>query len=84
MGVTRPGEPTSERLHAVVVPDQEVLKARKVVNAGDLLRFEMEGLERGPPGAQTRARLRRVVRAAAADDHRQAAPLRDSASPRRH
>ncbi|MEZ5415717.1 MAG: AMP-binding protein [Vicinamibacterales bacterium] len=42
MGVTRPDEPTSERLHAVVVLDDEVLKARKVVNAGELLRFEME------------------------------------------
>lgn len=42
MGVTRPNEPTSERLHAVVVPDQDVLKARKITNAGELLRFEME------------------------------------------
>lgn len=42
MGVTRPDEPTTERLHAVVVLDDEVLKARKVANAGDLLRFEME------------------------------------------
>jgi long-chain acyl-CoA synthetase len=42
MGVTRPDEPTTERLHAVVVLDDEVLKARKVMNAGDLLRFEME------------------------------------------
>ena len=44
MGVTRPDEPTTERLHAVIVLDQDVLKARKIVNAGDLLRFEMEGL----------------------------------------
>lgn len=42
MGVTRPDEPTTERLHAVVVLDDDVLKARKVANAGDLLRFEME------------------------------------------
>lgn len=42
MGVTRPDEPTSERLHAVVVLNDEVLRARKVMNAGDLLRFEME------------------------------------------
>ncbi len=44
MGVTRPDEPTAERLHAVIVLDQDVLKARKIANAGDLLRFEMEGL----------------------------------------
>jgi long-chain acyl-CoA synthetase len=44
VGSTRPDEPTTERLHAVIVLDQDVLKARKVANAGDLLRFEMESL----------------------------------------
>jgi long-chain acyl-CoA synthetase len=44
MGVTRPEEPTTERLHAVIVLDQDVLKTRRIANAGDLLRFEMEGL----------------------------------------
>lgn len=44
MGLTRPDAPTTERLHAVVVPDAEVLKERKIANAGDLLRFEMESL----------------------------------------
>ncbi len=33
-----------ERLYAVVVPDMEVLAAKKIVNAGDILRFELEGL----------------------------------------
>ena len=79
MGVTRPDEPTTERLHAVVVLDDDVLKARKIANAGDLLRFEMESARRRPAGAQARARLRRVVRAAAAHHHRQAAALRDPA-----
>lgn len=49
MGVTRPGEPTAERLHAVIVLDDEVLKSRKVANAGDLLRFEMESAGAGLP-----------------------------------
>lgn len=49
MGLTRPDEPTSERLHAVIVLDDDVLKARKVVNAGDLLRFEMESAGAGLP-----------------------------------
>jgi long-chain acyl-CoA synthetase len=44
VGSTRPDEPTTERLHAVIVLDQDLLKARKVANAGDLLRFEMESL----------------------------------------
>jgi long-chain acyl-CoA synthetase len=49
MGVTRPDEPTTERLHAVVVPDGEALKERRIANTGDLLRFEMESLSAGLP-----------------------------------
>ena len=49
MGVTRPDAPTTERLHAIVVPDADVLKARRVSNSGDLLRFEMESLGAGLP-----------------------------------
>jgi long-chain acyl-CoA synthetase len=43
LGLSRPGEPSAERLYAVVVPDQAMLAERKVSNVGDLLRFEMEG-----------------------------------------
>jgi long-chain acyl-CoA synthetase len=43
MGLAEPGRPTSERLYAVVVPDMDLLRARKIVNAGDIIRFEMEG-----------------------------------------
>ena len=43
MGLAEPGRPTSERLYAVVVPDMELLRAKKIVNAGDIIRFEMEG-----------------------------------------
>lgn len=42
MGLADPGRPTSERLYAVVVPDMELLRAKKIVNAGDIIRFEME------------------------------------------
>jgi long-chain acyl-CoA synthetase len=42
MGLADPGRPTSERLYAVVVPDMDVLRAKKIVNAGDIIRFEME------------------------------------------
>ncbi|MGE3274499.1 MAG: AMP-binding protein [Vicinamibacterales bacterium] len=49
MGLTTPDSPTTERLHAVVVPDTAVLAERRIVNAGDLLRFEMEGLAIGLP-----------------------------------
>ncbi|MBI4462486.1 MAG: AMP-binding protein, partial [Acidobacteria bacterium] len=40
----QPSEPLAERLHAVVVPNFEVLRARKVVNAREILRFEIESL----------------------------------------
>jgi long-chain acyl-CoA synthetase len=49
LGLARPGEPSAERLYAVVVPDPDVLRERKVVNAGDLVRFEIEGLSVGLP-----------------------------------
>jgi long-chain acyl-CoA synthetase len=40
----RPGDPTSERLHAVVVPNFEKLRERKIVNAKEAIRFEIEAL----------------------------------------
>lgn len=43
------GKPAGERLYAVVVPDMDVLREKKIVNAGDLLRFELEGLGAGLP-----------------------------------
>ena len=49
MGLAEPGRPTSERLFAVVVPDMDLLRERKIVNAGDIIRFEMEGLAAGLP-----------------------------------
>ena len=43
LGLSRPGEPDADRLYAVVVPDEPVLRERRIANVGDLLRFEMEG-----------------------------------------
>jgi long-chain acyl-CoA synthetase len=40
----RKGDATSERLHAVVVPDFETLKQRKIVNLKEVIRFDIEGL----------------------------------------
>lgn len=42
LGLSRPGEPIGERLHAVIVPDEQVLRERGVVNVQQLLRFELE------------------------------------------
>ena len=44
VGLTRPGEPTSERLHALIRPDADAMRARGAVNIRELLRFEIEGL----------------------------------------
>lgn len=43
LGLTSEDDPTSERLFAVVVPNMDLLRERKIANAGDLLRFELEG-----------------------------------------
>jgi long-chain acyl-CoA synthetase len=49
MGLADPGRPTSERLYGVVVPDMDLLRQKKIVNAGDIIRFEMEGAAVGLP-----------------------------------
>jgi long-chain acyl-CoA synthetase len=43
LGLARPGEPAAERLYAVVVPNEDVVRERRVANIGDLMRFEIEG-----------------------------------------
>jgi long-chain acyl-CoA synthetase len=47
-----PGEPFSERLHGVIVPDFEALRREKIVNIGDMLRFEIEGLSAKLPSTK--------------------------------
>ncbi len=49
LGLSRPGEPIGERLHAVIVPDDDVLQARGVVNVQQLVRFEVESLSEALP-----------------------------------
>jgi long-chain acyl-CoA synthetase len=44
LGLSRPGEPAAERLHAVVVPDDQTFRERGIVNVRELIRFELEGL----------------------------------------
>lgn len=50
--VSRPGEPFSERLHAVVVPNFDVLRERKIVNAREVIRFDVETLSMELPGTK--------------------------------
>jgi long-chain acyl-CoA synthetase len=49
---SRPGEPLAERLHAVIVPDFDVLRERKVVNAREVIRFDVEGLSAKLPNTK--------------------------------
>jgi len=49
LGLAEPGRPSTERLYAAVVPDLDLMRERKIVNAGDILRFELEGLAVGLP-----------------------------------
>ncbi len=48
----RPGDPASDRLHAVVVPNFEVLKQRKIVNAKEVIRFDIESLSAQLPSTK--------------------------------
>jgi long-chain acyl-CoA synthetase len=50
--VNRPGEPFSERLHAVIVPDFDVLRERKIVNAREVIRFDVENLSMELPSTK--------------------------------
>jgi long-chain acyl-CoA synthetase len=50
--VSRPGEPYSERLHAIVVPDFDVLRKGKIVNAKEVIRFDIEGLSQQLPSTK--------------------------------
>ncbi|MBZ5574457.1 MAG: AMP-binding protein, partial [Acidobacteriia bacterium] len=47
-----PGDPAASRLHAVVVPNFEVLRQRKIANAKEVLRFDIEGLSAQLPSTK--------------------------------
>jgi long-chain acyl-CoA synthetase len=49
---SKPGEPFSERLHGVIVPNFEELKARKVVNTREVIRFDVENLSTQLPSTK--------------------------------
>ena len=44
LGLSKPGEPSAERLHAVIVPDDQVIQDRGITNIRDLIRFDVESL----------------------------------------
>jgi len=53
MGLERqPGEPTSDHLHAVIVPNFDLLRQRKIVNAKEVIRFDIETLSSQLPSTK--------------------------------
>lgn len=50
--LSRPGEPFSERLHAVIVPNFDVLREKKIVNAREVIRFDVENLSMELPSTK--------------------------------
>ena len=50
--VSRPGEPFSERLHAVIVPNFDVLREKKIVNSHEVIRFDVENLSAQLPSTK--------------------------------
>jgi long-chain acyl-CoA synthetase len=49
LGIADEERASTERLHAVIVPDADVMRQRRIVNAGEALRFDMEGLSADLP-----------------------------------
>jgi long-chain acyl-CoA synthetase len=47
-----PGDPTTERLYGVVVPNFDVLKEKKIVNAKEVIRFDIEGISQTLPSTK--------------------------------
>jgi len=48
----RSGDPTTDRLYAVVVPNFDVLKQRKIANAKEVIRFDIENLSTQLPSTK--------------------------------
>ncbi len=49
---SRPGEPLSEHLHAVIVPNFDLLKEKKIVNTREVIRFDLDSLSAQLPGSK--------------------------------
>ena len=49
---SKPGDATSERLYAVIVPNFNALRERKIVNTKEVIRFDIEGLSQKLPSTK--------------------------------
>jgi len=50
--MNKPGEPVSERLHGVIVPNFDVLRERKIVNTREVIKFDVENLSMQLPSTK--------------------------------
>ena len=48
----RPGDPASEHLHAVIVPNFDAFRQRRIVNAKEVIRYDIEGLSTKLPSTK--------------------------------
>jgi long-chain acyl-CoA synthetase len=48
----RPGDPYTDKLHAVIVPNFEALKQRKIVNAKEVIRYDIESFSASLPSTK--------------------------------
>jgi long-chain acyl-CoA synthetase len=49
LGIALPDQPSAERLHAVVVPNLDVMRERRIVNFREIIRFDIESLSLSLP-----------------------------------
>ncbi|MFQ5658331.1 MAG: AMP-binding protein, partial [Candidatus Methylomirabilales bacterium] len=63
LGIDEPGETRTEGIAALVVPDFDYLKAQRVANSEEMIRWEMENLSRELPAYKRPTRLH-IVREA--------------------
>src|SRR5450631_394574 len=49
---SEPGNPASDRLYGVIVPDFDLLKERRIVNAKEVIRFDIEGISAKIPSTK--------------------------------
>jgi long-chain acyl-CoA synthetase len=48
----KPGEPLSERLHGVIVPNFDVLREHKIVNIREVIRYDVDGISATLPATK--------------------------------
>jgi long-chain acyl-CoA synthetase len=48
----KPGEPLSERLHGVIVPNFEALREHRIVNIREVIRYDVEGISATLPATK--------------------------------